>query len=428
MRILPFERFMQSDNEFHGEAVKQYPPVAPPSARHIAQLFLVPGLIVTVFLLGYLGWKRFSHSWYSPENFLKKLDNSNPDVRWRAAEDLAQVLLRDDELAADGTFGLHLAERLRGAIDANRPAEKEYAEKLANSLKTKGPRKEPPPLPSKELESERNYIEYLIACLGSFAVPVGAPALCEVATRTDGVEGEAIAHRRVRAIWALANLGDNLQRFDRLTPEQKEKALAGLQQMASSSERGDWARAASRYVESRLAGTPDAMGVDEALAKCANDSDPFLRLMVALALSYWQGDAEENAHMEQTLATLLRDDGHGSKDNSELVGLEIRSQAAVALARRGSSKIKLERIREMLDEKGQTELFGKRLKNDEKGQKESLAFGTVSGMIKAVAELHRKDPKRDLSPLYPALRQLAESGNASLKTEAKQTLIELGQS
>jgi hypothetical protein len=417
---------MQSDNPFNGGAVKQYPPVAPPSARHIAQLFLVPGLIVTVFLLGYLGWKRFSHSWYSPENFLKKLDNSNPDVRWRAAEDLAQVLLRDDELAADGTFALQLSERLRRAIDANRPAEKEYAEKVTDSLKAKGPGKEPPPL-GKELESERNYIEYLIACLGSFAVPVGAPALCDVATKSDGVESEAIAHRRVRAVWALANLGDNLQRFDRLTPQQKEKALAGLQQMASSSEHGEWARAASRYVESRLAGAPDAMGVDEALAKCAKESDPFLRLMVALALSYWQGDAEENARMEQTLATLLHDDGHGSKDNSELVGLEIRSQAAVALTRRGSSKIKLERIREMLDEKGQTELFGKRLKNDEKGQKESLAFAAVSGMIKAVAELHRKDPKRDLSPLYPALRQLAESGNATLKTEAKQTLIELGQ-
>ena len=100
----------------NGDAVKQFPPVAPPSARHIAQLFLVPGIIVAVFVLGYLGWKRFTHSWYEPENFLKRLDNTNPDVRWRAAEDLAQVLLRDDELASDPEFGLDLSQR-RAAME-----------------------------------------------------------------------------------------------------------------------------------------------------------------------------------------------------------------------------------------------------------------------------------------------------------------------
>lgn len=405
----------------NGDAVKQFPPVAPPSARHIAQLFLVPGIIVAVFVLGYLGWKRFTHSWYAPENFLKRLDNTNPDVRWRAAEDLAQVLLRDDELAADPEFGLGLAQRLRQAIDANVPSEKAFAEQSATASTEEKARA------AKALEGERNYIEYLIACLGSFSVPVGAPVLNKVATDASGPETDALAHRRLRAVWALANLGDNLKRFDRLAPEQKAKALDSLRQETEQNLRGDWARACLGWLEDRADGHPSALGVDATMAECAKDKDPFVRQMVAMGLNYWQGDAEENARMEQTLQSLMRDDGHGAKEEPELRALEIRAQAAVALARRGSAKIKIETIRGMLDEKEQLERFAKALGADKKAQKAGLVYTTVSGMTKAVAELHRKDPTRDLSALYPALHQLEQSGNAALKADAKQTLIMLGQ-
>src|SRR6185312_8694765 len=84
------------------------PTVTPPSGGMFLRLFGVPALIVggvvlvlivaqpligtaTKFLLGRAwGGSR------TPEQFLHDLDDSNPEVRWRAANDLTQVLLRDD--------------------------------------------------------------------------------------------------------------------------------------------------------------------------------------------------------------------------------------------------------------------------------------------------------------------------------------------
>ena len=76
------------------ETPKGLPPVAPPSGRHILQLFLIPGIIVSVFVLAYLGWDRLTRGWHTPEAFLKRLDDADQDVRWKAADDLAQVLDR----------------------------------------------------------------------------------------------------------------------------------------------------------------------------------------------------------------------------------------------------------------------------------------------------------------------------------------------
>src|SRR5689334_4983195 len=71
-------------------APKGLPPVAPPSGRFIAQLFLVPGLIVMVAVFIYLGSSYLVRSSHTPERFLKDLDSDNPEIRWRGAHDLAQ--------------------------------------------------------------------------------------------------------------------------------------------------------------------------------------------------------------------------------------------------------------------------------------------------------------------------------------------------
>src|ERR671922_275266 len=91
------------------------PPVAPPTGKFLIQLFLVPGLIVAlvVGLLLIIYW--LINGPRSPESYLTKLDDSNPDIRWRAAADLAQILPRDPGLASDAGFALELADRLAKA-------------------------------------------------------------------------------------------------------------------------------------------------------------------------------------------------------------------------------------------------------------------------------------------------------------------------
>src|SRR5207253_2110485 len=113
-----------------------------------------------------------------------------------------------------------------------------------------------------KLEKERNYVNYLAGCLGNFLVPAGAPVLQKVATTNKGMEPKALAIRRRAALWALANLGENLKRFDKLPSLQQQAILATLGEVRTDAAQVAWAAAARRHLQARLAGTKDAMGMD----------------------------------------------------------------------------------------------------------------------------------------------------------------------
>src|SRR5439155_7977126 len=89
------------------------PPVEPPSGRFIAQLFLVPGLIVLGVLLALIAVFYLTKAGHTPAYFLRQLDSDNADIRWRAASDLAQILKRPDKDSlrwkTDAAFALDLA-------------------------------------------------------------------------------------------------------------------------------------------------------------------------------------------------------------------------------------------------------------------------------------------------------------------------------
>jgi hypothetical protein len=331
---------MQPDtpHSSNNEAPEQpgLPPVKPPSGRFIVQLFLIPGLIVAglvlVFAFGSVAWFGTS----SPESFLSRLDSNNADIRWRAAHELAQVLKRPEslELASDPKFALDIAERLQLAL-----AELEEAETAAKKAldKKEAEIKKDPNLSDaqkkervdqeraaagRKLAPDRNLALYLMSCLGDFTVPVGVPLLSEVAMSNQSAELKGLVLKRRRAVWALANLGSNMQRHyfgknakpeDKvLTNEQKSAILAKLQQEASGNnpDRAKWARTATAILEKVHPG-----GVDKALEICvrgdekrnvAPAEDVYLRELVAFALNFWDGD-----RVEPTLLYLARDDGHG---------------------------------------------------------------------------------------------------------------------
>src|SRR5262249_51356469 len=71
------------------------PPVQPPSGRFIAQLFVVPGLIILVVVLVVMGLSYWNRA-RDPAYYLVQLDSDNSDVRWRGASDLAQILKRTE--------------------------------------------------------------------------------------------------------------------------------------------------------------------------------------------------------------------------------------------------------------------------------------------------------------------------------------------
>src|SRR5207247_2250918 len=168
---------MQSDAPRNSTpaADKGLPPVAPPDARFLAKLFVVPLLIVSVLVgvcMLVIWWRARS---LSPDAYLEKLDSSNWDIRWRGAEDLAQVLLRDDHLAANPKFSLDIAERLRLAFQSVRQLDKKRP-----SAATESAAGDDEPAP------ELKYLQFLTSCQGRFIVPVGVPLLNDMAVKADG--------------------------------------------------------------------------------------------------------------------------------------------------------------------------------------------------------------------------------------------------
>src|SRR4051794_27958264 len=176
------------------------PPVEPPSAQLMIRLFLVPGLIVAGLVLLFLAgpWLygvvmtamgSAPADSRSAAEFLRQIDSPNPDIRYRAASDLAQVLLRKVELASDPGFALDLADRLDDALTRTADDEKALAAKY-DRLETGERLRE-----VKKLEADRNLVIYLAAALGNCVVPAGAPLLTRMAAQEGGMEPVALAER-----------------------------------------------------------------------------------------------------------------------------------------------------------------------------------------------------------------------------------------
>jgi hypothetical protein len=410
------------------------PPVVPPTGGFIAQLFLVPGLIVAGAVLLLLGLSWLVGGARTPEQFLKNLDNANPEVRWRAADDLAQVLLRDEHLASDPHFALDVADRLAAALDGIAPREKAYAARAHAGPVADADRER------KELDEERNYIVYLLACASAFRVPAAVPLLRGLAETPDAAadadaalaraDSAAWASRQREALWALAKLGDHVQHFDEVPEGRRQAVLHALEEEAAGTEpgRAGRARAALVLLGGGPAGGPRLEGLDATFAKCAATSDPFLRKTTAVALNFWEGNAAENARLEETLFQLAHDDGRGPDNTRDAAdALEIRKNATAALARRGSDRADLDLLGQMLDEDRQRQDF-RPGKKDVANAGVEAARAIALSTLKAVAELHQKNPRRDLSSLVPAVEKLSHSPVGSVRSEAEHTLKILGKS
>jgi hypothetical protein len=292
------------------------PPVTPPSARFIIQLFLVPGLIVAVAVLVLLGARYLFGGVKTTDRYLQDLDSTNADIRWRGAHELAQLLKRPDSvaLASDPKFALDLAERLHRALDELDAAEKATAER---TQKLAQPEKD---AAWRSLRTQRDHATYLAACLGDFTIPVGVPVLHDMATQSAGPEIKGITLRRRGALWALINLGANFKhRFlgidpqpgDKvLTAEQKQTVVEELQrEAAGSGTRAAWARNTLAYLGKNQGDAPPVTRVDQTLALIAHFADdPYLRELAAMAANFWDGDL-----IDATLLRLSRDDGHGTR-------------------------------------------------------------------------------------------------------------------
>lgn len=228
------------------------PPVEPPNARFILQLFIVPGLIVlAVFLLVLvIGWMRSTQE--DPIAKVHALRMGN-QARWQQAFELAQMLMKNGEDSPSLRENTELAGEIALLLDEQ--LEAAYSDDNSISLRY-----------------------FLCRILGEFTVDEGTEVLLKVA-RTD-------SERDVRreAINALAVLGNN---FNNRTPPQTlthPKLVETFLDLAN--DRDDLIRSQAAYaigVFSLQKGADERLTLE--LEKLADDLYADARYNAALALA-----------------------------------------------------------------------------------------------------------------------------------------------
>lgn len=155
------------------------PPVEPPSAGFLVQLFLVPAVIVGIIVTVWLAFHWLAQLGNDPQAYVRQL-RRNTEGRWQAALNLANDLRGPGgaKLKADPALAGELASILDAEVTSGRPTGGGHS-----------------------AEQSRTLCVYLCRALGEFAVPEAVPPLVARVAATDQPE---IARAAVEALAVLA--------------------------------------------------------------------------------------------------------------------------------------------------------------------------------------------------------------------------------
>ncbi|MEZ6055429.1 MAG: HEAT repeat domain-containing protein [Planctomycetaceae bacterium] len=156
------------------------PPIEPPSAGFIVQLFVVPALIVAVVIGAYLLFVKGASRQVDWIEMAARLHDNNQTIRLKAANSLAELLNAEDALAR--------SEKPEGADSSGLPASNAAETSTEELPLTRNPQlaQELAKALTHQLDSQsgtakpmdRNFQEFLIKALGKMDVPeVALPPL-----------------------------------------------------------------------------------------------------------------------------------------------------------------------------------------------------------------------------------------------------------
>jgi len=241
------------------------PPVEPPSAGFLVQLFLVPALIVGIIVSVWLAFHWLAQLGNDPQAAVRTL-RRNTEGRWQAALNLANDLRGPGGavLKADTGLAAELGSILSDEMKSGRPAGGSNA-----------------------AEQSRTLAIYLCRALGEFAVPEAAEPL--LARVRDDSQPE-ITRAAVEALAVLAtNLSATQQSF-----ADPAAVSAAVTAATLSADRG--LRSSSAYALGVVGGA----GARGRLEELCEDADNDVRYNAALGLARLGGTAAW-----ETLAEML---------------------------------------------------------------------------------------------------------------------------
>lgn len=227
------------------------PPVEPPNAGFIVQLFVVPGAIVAVILLVWLLFSRIAQTGHDPSDYLRALQRNTP-ARWQAAASVADALRTDKKnaaLKANTVFAAELAKILEAELDSQRRS-----------------------------ETDVQFQGFLCKALGEFNAPTGLPTMLKAAALP--AEPSTLQLRRA-ALEAIALLANNVAAQGPLSDPQLVATLDATAKDDEPQIRGATAFALG------VIGAPESL---ERIAGMLTDAYPDVRYNAATGLAR-HGDA-----------------------------------------------------------------------------------------------------------------------------------------
>lgn len=234
------------------------PPVHPPGAGLIMQLFFIPMIIVTIIVTVWLMFSWLAHMGSRPDELVKDFEQLN-EATWQKALTLANML-RDPSSSAlrrDPRMAQRLASVLDRQIEVG--------------------------------QTDTGHVwfrMYLCRALGEFEVADGLPALLRAASEERAVEDLEVRRAALQAIGLLVD------RVGASTAQENDDLLPALERAAA--ERGDQpddrdARAKLRSTAAFVLGLLDGEAAGDQLVRLASDPYPFVRYNAAVGLAR-QGD------------------------------------------------------------------------------------------------------------------------------------------
>jgi len=220
------------------------PPVEPPNAAFLVQLFLVPGIIVAIIVCVWLAFHWLAHLGSDPQAYVKTLRRDN-EGRWQAA--------------------LNLANDLRGPGGGALKSDESLATELGRILGDEA-------ASGRTGEQSQTLRLYLCRALGEFAIPAAAgPLVSRARDLADPQTARA-------AVEALAVLATNLIAAGRSFDD----ATAVTAAVAAAARSDDVPLRSAAAFTLGVLGGPAAL---DRLGELAGDSADDVRFNAALALA-----------------------------------------------------------------------------------------------------------------------------------------------
>lgn len=228
----------------------QLPPVQPPSASFIMQLFLVPGLIVAAVVGVWALFGKISSSEQDWRQLVAELRSTNDHRRWRGANALAQLLRSDAELRDKG-------QNLAGNEQIAQELSSLLEELLQESTK------------DAELITHQSFVTRTLGWLDSEEVV--CPALLKA------MRSESDLQVRLDALRSVAQIASR-----KITAKLPWKHPATVEQVLETSQDSN---PLIRQVASFALGLLEGDGVDQRLMVLLGDEDALTRTNAALAMT-----------------------------------------------------------------------------------------------------------------------------------------------